>query len=109
MSWSKLSLLVLIIPLGCSAKNLVECPPHLKAFENLLDNARLFDGPVNDKYELAPDHENGASWDVSGYKTSARSLILLCIYKSGTKEIVVPKTASSCTLSGVHGTAAWCN
>jgi hypothetical protein len=59
--------------------------------------------------ELAPDNERGATWDISGYKNSGRTLHLVCEYKDGDRLILpVVSSADRCYVTGRRQTAAWC-
>jgi len=75
----------------------------------MLVNARLFDGPVTDRVELAPDHEHGATWDIRGYRAADRPLVLVCEYKNHTN-ILAPmdRSANRCLLKGDKKRSAWC-
>jgi hypothetical protein len=74
-------LLLLTLPFLATAQH-SQCPQFSGASNNVLVNARLFDGPVAEQVELVPDNEHGATWDVKGYKTTGRTLVLLCEYKN---------------------------
>ena len=103
-----LLLLSFVIPAGCEAGHLAECPAYLNEKSNMLSNVDLFDGPLSDQAFLAPNTPNN-DWDVSGYAATDYVISLLCHYKSGTKEIVVPKAAKMCTTSGTNKMSAWCD
>lgn len=108
MSWSKYFLLAVTFPLACCAKSAVDCPAYLGSKSNVLVGADLFDGPATNKAALAPDWQNGATWDIRSYNAPEDHLFLVCRYKSGNKEIEVPKSAKSCTVSN-QGDSVWCN
>jgi hypothetical protein len=103
-----LCILLLALPFSASAQR-SECPPFNGATRNVLVNARLFDGPVAEQVELAPDNEEGATWDIRGYKDTGRSLILLCEYKNRTSlQVSVHHAANRCTFRGDKKRSAWC-
>ena len=94
-------LAVLFTPLAVNAglTSSVNCPSAITSHRYALIGARLFDGPPEELTELVPDHERGGTWDISGYKNSDRNLILVCDYaQDQRRELLVPKTASSCTI-----------
>jgi len=102
-----LLLLSLVIPAGCEASHLAECPAYLNEKSNVLSNVDLFDGPLSDQAFLAPNTSH-SDWDVSGYASTEYVISLLCHYRAGTKAVVVPKAAKICTTSGKKKMSAWC-
>jgi len=107
--WSIKYLPLLILVLSPSAfAQRTECPGFSGAASNVLINARLFDGPVKDQVELAPDNEQNATWDVRGYKTANRTLVLVCEYKNRTSiSVEVDHSVNQCFFKGKK--KAWCN
>ncbi|MDR0777378.1 MAG: hypothetical protein LBE81_12185 [Azonexus sp.] len=104
-----LSLLLLALPFSASAQR-SECPSFSGENSNILVNARLFDGPIKDQVELAPDNEQGATWDVRGYKATDRALVLVCEYKNRTNILVqVDRSANWCYFKGKKKRSAWCD
>ena len=90
---------VLVSSAGVAAS--ISCPSTITSHRYALVGARLFDGPPKELTELVPDNKAGGTWDISGYKNSDRSLILVCDYAKGkSRELLVPKTATSCSISG---------
>jgi hypothetical protein len=85
------------------------CPASLKEKTGALVGARLFDGNPSEQVELVPDNENGATWDISGYKNSGHDIYLVCDYKNGeSKNMVASKSSLRCYVKGKKRVAAWC-
>ncbi|MDR2154612.1 MAG: hypothetical protein LBE78_06260 [Burkholderiaceae bacterium] len=104
-----LPLLFLVFPFSVLAQR-SECPAFNNATSNILINARLFDGPIADQIELAPDNEHGATWDIRGYKAAGRAIILVCEYKNHTKlSVPVNRSANWCYFKGKKKRTAWCD
>ena len=96
-------LAVIFIPPGAHAESAssISCPTTITQHRHALKGARLFDGPPEELTELVPDHEGDGTWDISGYRNSDRTLILVCDYAKGKSQALrVPKTASSCAIRG---------
>ncbi len=102
-------ILLAATPIFSHSADRTSCPSTQGHKSNILVNARLYDGPIAENVELAPDNERGATWDVSGYKNSDRTLYLVCEYKDGGWLIFpVAPSANRCYVKGRKTTAAWC-
>ena len=108
--WSNKGIVIVfsLLPLVAFAER-SQCPSFLHQKENSLANAKLFDAPVSDMAELVPDYENGATWNIDGYRASGRPTILLCEYKNRDRaEITVHSSAERCYVSKKAKLTAWC-
>ncbi|TRX76080.1 STY0301 family protein [Pseudomonas mangiferae] len=102
------ALLGLSLLAGCAHAE-IACPAKA-AGGGTLSGAQVFDGPPEELASLAPDGDEGVSWDLKGYRDNPRELYLVCEYADGAKQNMrLPKDVSECTVAGKGEVTARCN
>lgn len=102
------ALLGLSLLAGCAHAE-IACPAK-GATGGALSGAEVFDGPPEEMASLAPDSEEGASWDLTGYRDSPRDLYLVCVYADGGRQNMrLPKDVNECTVADKGGVSARCH